>query len=234
MVNKKKRIYSHPQESYRISFRKYSKKKRGRFSQGVSKREPSLSLKRRSSQKKSKSKQSASLIIRRFIENALFSGAEVKSFLKLEDAFQYLEGLFKKEAKKSLVVSQGVNYPSRMQKKFPLFKKLITEDSASAEAGLVMADYGVAETGTLVHLDSTAEERNVWTLPPFCVCLLRAQNVVSSLETISKRISGHLARTDIPSSQVSLVTGPSRTADIECQLTIGVQGPSRLMILLIR
>ncbi len=100
------------------------------------------------------------------------------------------------------------------------------------DAGIVAADHGVAETGTLVHFDRNDAEKNVWTLPEVCVCLLEARTVTASLDDLAPAFAAHLGRTDIPSPQVSLVTGPSRTADIEGQLTIGVHGPSRLVILL--
>lgn len=106
------------------------------------------------------------------------------------------------------------------------------EDSASAEAGLVLAHFGIAETGTLVHLDRSDAEKSVWTLPPVCVAVLEASTIVGRLEAVLPAITKHLAS---PSGfgQVSLVTGPSRTADIENVLSIGVHGPCRLVIVLV-
>jgi L-lactate dehydrogenase complex protein LldG len=102
-----------------------------------------------------------------------------------------------------------------------------------AEAGIVRADYGVAATGTLVHRDAGDEDRIVWTLPPLCVCFLARSSVVGELEDIAADLAGHLGPKGAPGfSQVSLVTGPSRTADIEAELTLGVHGPGRLLILL--
>ena len=106
-------------------------------------------------------------------------------------------------------------------------------DIAAAQSGIVAADYGAAATGTLVRLDSGDAEKLIWTLPPLCICLLTSAAVVADLECLSGVIGSHLLQQRVPGPQVSFVTGPSRTADIECELTIGVQGPGRLVIILV-
>jgi len=106
------------------------------------------------------------------------------------------------------------------------------EAIAAAGAGIVLANHGIAETGTLVHLDRSDADKNVWTLPPVCVAVLEARAVAGRLEDLLPAIGKHLSR---PSDfgQVSLVTGPSRTADIENVLSTGVHGPGRLVIILV-
>lgn len=104
---------------------------------------------------------------------------------------------------------------------------------AAAEAALVRADYGAAETGTLVRLDQGDDEKLAWTLPPLCVCLLDGHRIAADLQSLAGVLADHLGRTGVPGRQVSFITGPSRTADIEGQLAIGVQGPARLVIVLI-
>ncbi|MGD1009270.1 MAG: LUD domain-containing protein [Candidatus Aminicenantales bacterium] len=104
---------------------------------------------------------------------------------------------------------------------------------AGAQAAVVRADFGAAETGTLVRLDTGDDEKLLWTLPPLCVCLLERRAIVPDLQSLVGVVSDHLGRTGLPGPQVSFVTGPSRTADIEGQLAIGVQGPARLVIGLI-
>jgi L-lactate dehydrogenase complex protein LldG len=103
---------------------------------------------------------------------------------------------------------------------------------AAAAASMVLAQFGAAETGTVIHLDTGDDDKLAWTLPPLCVCLLDAGTIVPDLEAAGPAVAAHLERPGRPGPQVSFVTGPSRTADIECQLTIGVQGPGRFVIVL--
>ncbi len=104
---------------------------------------------------------------------------------------------------------------------------------AEAGAALVRGDFGAAETGTVVCLDSDDEERLLWTLPRLCVCLLESRAIVPDLLSVAGAVSEHLARRSSPAPRVSFITGPSRTADIECQLEIGVQGPARFVVILV-
>jgi L-lactate dehydrogenase complex protein LldG len=106
------------------------------------------------------------------------------------------------------------------------------EEIAAAGAGIVLAQRGIAETGTLVHFDRSDADKNVWTLPPVCIAVLEARAVAGRLEDLLPAIGKHLSR---PSDfgQVSLVTGTSRTADIENVLSTGVHGPGRLVIVVV-
>jgi L-lactate dehydrogenase complex protein LldG len=101
----------------------------------------------------------------------------------------------------------------------------VTRDSAaSAKVGISRADWAVADTGSLAQDATKVEERLVSTLPPLHVAFVGAERIVPDLAALLEKLSpqkvGYLA----------LVTGPSRTADIERVLTIGVHGPARLVI----
>jgi L-lactate dehydrogenase complex protein LldG len=171
--------------------------------------------------------------IDKFIDRAEFAGAEIQQFSSIDGAADFLKIFFRENKIERGLISSDLKAAGPFAEAFPHFETRPAPESLWIEAGLVIADHGVAETGTLVHFDLGDDEKNVWTLPEICLCLLEKAKIVPDLEAIAPRIAGHLSRTGLPSPQVSLVTGPSRTADIECQLTIGVHGPSRLIILLI-
>jgi L-lactate dehydrogenase complex protein LldG len=171
-------------------------------------------------------------LVDRFTAGALGAGAEVFQVRDISGALAATALLFSKESIRTAVASRSL-LDVTQEGGLAIGPSEEIDDIAAAQAGLVLADYGAAETGTLVHLDSDDAERLVWTLPPLCVCLLERRKIVPDLESLAGVISGHLGRTGLPGPQVSLITGPSRTADIECQLTIGVQGPARLVILVI-
>jgi L-lactate dehydrogenase complex protein LldG len=171
-------------------------------------------------------------LIERFSAAALAAGCEVLGVRNPNEAFVAVAGFLDKEKTKKVAAAPSV-IAEGCGDKLLLSAPRHPQEYAQARVSLVRADYGVAETGTLVRLDTDDNEKMLWTLPATCVCLLDRERIVSDLESLAGVISGHLARPGLPGPQVSLVTGPSRTADIEGQLAIGVQGPSRLIVVLI-
>jgi hypothetical protein len=99
---------------------------------------------------------------------------------------------------------------------------------AAAEVGVTGVDAAIAETGSLVLVATPDHPRTASLLPPKHVALVRRADLVPNL-----RSALALLRASIPSaSAVNLVTGPSRSADIELQLTLGVHGPGELVVVL--
>ncbi len=97
--------------------------------------------------------------------------------------------------------------------------------------GIVLAIAGVAETGSLVLADDALAPRLLSMLADVCVALVHASAILPGLDEAGALLAelqstGH--------RYVSMVTGPSRTADIERVLTIGVQGPKVLHIVVLR
>jgi L-lactate dehydrogenase complex protein LldG len=172
-------------------------------------------------------------LIEKFIDRARFGGAEIERFSNIQDVIDFLNQFFREHKIGKALIAPDLKESGQFAEAFPHLESRLEPDGLWVEAGIVAADFGVAETGTLVHFDRGDEEKNVWTLPEICFCLLENGKIVQNLEAIALELSKHLARTDLPSPQVSLVTGPSRTADIENELTIGVHGPARLIILII-
>lgn len=109
------------------------------------------------------------------------------------------------------------------------------ESILHAEMGVTRAVFGVAETGSiLVHLDEV-DGRLLSMLPEIHVALLPQDSLVDSLEEglLLTRYLILKSHAQGRPSYVSWVTGPSRTADIERVLTIGVHGPRELHIFLL-
>jgi L-lactate dehydrogenase complex protein LldG len=103
------------------------------------------------------------------------------------------------------------------------------EFGRSADSGIVEFDLGIAETGTLVQDATDLKKRLASMLPLNCLALLRAERVVANM---AEALNFYLSRGTWP-GYLALVTGPSRTADIERSLTIGVHGPEKLLIVLL-
>jgi len=172
-------------------------------------------------------------VIEKFAEMAKAAGAEVETPGNLAEAISFIKKYLGKAGLDGALISPDLKNRNPFDREFSGLETKLCGCNLWVEAGFVAADYGLAETGTLVHLDRSDEEKNVWTLPEVCFCFLERQKIVPSAEAIESLISAHLSRTDVSSPQVSFITGPSRTADIECRLTIGVHGPSRLVILIV-
>ncbi len=99
---------------------------------------------------------------------------------------------------------------------------------ALAEVGVTGVDAAIAETGTLALVSSADHPRTASLLPPVHLAIVRTADLVPTLRTCFARL-----RDRIPSaSAINFITGPSRTADIELQLTLGVHGPGELLVVL--
>ena len=96
----------------------------------------------------------------------------------------------------------------------------------TADVGLSSADAALAETGSLVISSGDAKSRMVSLLPPVHVALVPESKLTADIFTWTAVRKG-----DLPSNIV-LVSGPSKTADIEMTLVKGVHGPKRFIVIL--
>jgi L-lactate dehydrogenase complex protein LldG len=101
------------------------------------------------------------------------------------------------------------------------------ELAAQAKVGVSQMDWALANTGTLVQDADQVDKRLVSTLPLLHIALVSTAALVSDLAAVLTRVDPG------KSAYLSFITGPSRTADIERVLTIGVHGPERLIIVLV-
>jgi len=101
-----------------------------------------------------------------------------------------------------------------------------------AGVGVTSADYGIADTGTLVLVSTEAQHRLISLLPPVHVCVLDAGRVVASLPELLARVEADSYAGGLPPPAMTFITGQSRTADIEHTITLGVHGPHALHLFL--
>ena len=95
---------------------------------------------------------------------------------------------------------------------------------SKADAGITTATFAIAETGTLVEIVNDDRERLISSLPPIHIALVRARDIVPSLDDAAPRLN-QVYLSGISNSIVTFISGPSRTADIELRLVLGVHGP---------
>ena len=100
---------------------------------------------------------------------------------------------------------------------------------ATVDAGITSADYVLADTGTLVMLSSPREARMISLLPPAHIAVVPHERILTGLDELFTVLPDPAAQT----SSMVLITGPSRTADIEQILVRGVHGPGQITVVLV-
>ena len=96
------------------------------------------------------------------------------------------------------------------------------------DVGVSTAQAAIAETGTLVLESQSEKHRLVSLVPPVHIAIVEASNIVLTLgEALAAVHGGGLEGL---SPTITFITGPSRTADIELTLAIGVHGPQELYV----
>jgi L-lactate dehydrogenase complex protein LldG len=102
----------------------------------------------------------------------------------------------------------------------------------AADIGISSATYAVAETGTLVMASAPGRERSASLLPPVHVAIVEADQILPDLFDLFNRLTASGAG-QLPTN-LTLITGPSKTGDLELKLTTGVHGPANWHVIIVR
>jgi L-lactate dehydrogenase complex protein LldG len=159
---------------------------------------------------------------------------EVQRFATIAEALKFIEGYFKREDIKDTAGSYAVWADSPFLKRVdskalaarvPGLKLEVTRELAKkSKIGITQMEWGIANTGTLAQDATAAEQRLASTLSWIHIMLLATNNIVADLPAFMTKMPPS------KSNFLTLVTGPSKTADIERVLAIGVHGPERVII----
>jgi L-lactate utilization protein LutC len=106
----------------------------------------------------------------------------------------------------------------------------------AAQIGISGVDYLVAETGTVVLRARPAEPRSLSLLPPVHIAVADQSQILPDLFDLFQVLeAGKGAAPPSPAlpSCLSLITGPSKTGDIELRLVTGVHGPGEIHVVLV-
>ena len=101
----------------------------------------------------------------------------------------------------------------------------------ACDVGITSCDCAIAETGTLMMCSQPGQERVASLLPPMHIAIVESQQIVPDLIDAIGMLNQR-GFESLPSN-VTFITGPSKTGDIELQLTTGVHGPGKWLVIVI-
>ncbi len=114
--------------------------------------------------------------------------------------------------------------------------KLITAKNKNrvsmSDIGITEADYAISDTGTMVLLANKNQPRSISLLPPIHLAVVKKENIVRNIHDLFVILKDTLSETQELGSCMTFITGPSRTADIELNLTLGVHGSKELYVII--
>jgi len=129
-----------------------------------------------------------------------------------------------------LLVELGIHrhdYASLSMLAAPLQRR----EQLACDVGITGVDQAIAETGTLVMWHGARRERIASLLPPMHIAIVHRSQIVADLFDAVGLLLENGA--DNMPSNVTLITGPSKTGDIELQLTTGVHGPGKWRVVIV-
>ncbi|MEO8028811.1 MAG: lactate utilization protein [Bryobacteraceae bacterium] len=105
----------------------------------------------------------------------------------------------------------------------------LREECSTADCGITSAAYALADTGSLVLFATESEPRMISLLPPCHIAIVPVSKLLTGLNELFTRVP----RPEEQSSAMVLITGPSRSADIEMILVRGVHGPGEIHVVFV-
>ncbi|MBI5583008.1 MAG: lactate utilization protein [Deltaproteobacteria bacterium] len=174
-------------------------------------------------------------LIQRMKEKAVLVQAVVSTVSHIEEVLRYAVKLTL-DQKGRTIAAPGLDADSRQKLEelgraagLAVLRPPLRNHLNEIHTALTGADWGLAETGTLV-LDSASEDLRIATmLSETHVAWIPASRIVFEAADLSETL---VEKMKSPPGYLSFITGASRTADIERVLAIGVHGPQELHLLI--
>jgi L-lactate dehydrogenase complex protein LldG len=162
-----------------------------------------------------------------FMRNAAMQGAHVRT---VDEPDAFVSSVVAEVGARSVVVSRDPETDGIDDVLRAAGVDVVAFDGPHPEAdfGIAGAVWGIAATGTVVFDAGRAGGRSASLLPPAILVLLRQSTIVREAGEIFRHLADRFPQ-GVP-SQLVLCTGPSKSGDIELELTTGVHGPGRVWI----
>ena len=104
---------------------------------------------------------------------------------------------------------------------------------ASVRVGLTGVEAALAATGSIIVASGNGRWRTASLLPPVHIAVLTADQILPDLESWLEGQKAAGLEQKRRHSNIAIITGPSRTADIAMQLVMGMHGPRELQLVLL-
>lgn len=101
-----------------------------------------------------------------------------------------------------------------------------------ADAGITGSELGISETGSILIITTSRLENLVSQLPRVHIAFLKKTKIVKTVKEISTVLKEKNQNMNKPFT-ATMITGPSRSADIEKIITLGIHGPLKLYVIII-
>lgn len=163
-----------------------------------------------------------------FRENLLAIGAKYEIVRSLDEAKSQIENIIAEKKAETIAISNAeliVEIAERINADF--IQNASKEELFGCDIGITSAQFGIAETGTLVIESDKELNRLTSLVPPIHICVLETSKIRHNLGEILAELEKDLSKS------ITFITGQSRTSDIELTLALGVHGPGELIVILI-
>jgi L-lactate utilization protein LutC len=180
--------------------------------------------------------------IHRFCEMFTSAGGQVYRVPDREAALTIILESVETRAARHVLIGRGttidsLNLPERLRERgidalqADALPQQDREPLFAADLSITGVDYLIAETGSLALLSRPDNPRSLSLLPPVHVVVATAEQIIPDLfDLFGEAVWG--ASPALPSC-LSLITGPSKTGDIELRLVTGVHGPGEVHVILV-
>jgi len=113
------------------------------------------------------------------------------------------------------------------------FRKTPLKAAGMLDVGITKAEYGIAETGSIVDVSYTDEHRLLSSFSRVHIAVLERSSILAKLSMLSPKIEELLRADARPKPAITFIGGPSRTSDIELKSVLGVHGPHEVHVVLL-
>ena len=172
-------------------------------------------------------------VLPRFVREAELLSSKVYQPADLEEALEMLLGIIGDDQQVLAWDDAELPLPNLAGALAQANVAVSAHNDASVRVGITGADAALAGTGTLVYVSGNGRYRATSLLPPVHVALINRSQIVPNLESWVESQYGNDLQAFQHASNVVLISGASRTADIALELILGMHGPGEMHIFIL-
>ncbi len=171
----------------------------------------------------------------RFAESLTAARGEARQADDLESAWREVDAILREVGAQAVVANNEPPFSAEvLTQRWPDCEWHVVGQTAGdlrqfcvrADVGLSSAEAALAETGSIIVRSGSGKSRLATLLPPVHVALVPVSCLTPDIVTWTAQRAGEMP------ANVTVISGPSKTGEIEFTLTIGAHGPKRMIVVL--